>query len=55
MKTRRLLLLIAICVCFHACGGRNDGNKTGDKEQPKVQPLNITVLIDLSDRIKRNT
>ena len=55
MKTRRLLLLIAICVCFHACGGRSDGNKTGDKEQPKAQPLNITVLIDLSDRIKRNT
>ena len=55
MKTRRWLLLIVVCVCIYACGGTGGENKNRDKEPTKAQPLNITVLIDLSDRIKRNT
>lgn len=60
MKRRSIIgtiaVLIVVCVvfCVEGCG-KKEQNKSETTEQSKPKPLNISILIDLSDRITNTT
>lgn len=62
MKTKRCLFYMAAIllpfvavVCLYSCKGDGNNNKKDKQQADKIVPWNITVLIDLSDRITDST
>lgn len=58
MKTRNLLMIVGIAISLIGCGGsKNNSNADSDKDviaSKSDQPLNISIYLDLSDRLTRN-
>jgi hypothetical protein len=60
MKTRNLIIGIIAIIAFASCGGSSSkkaestGEATGNGVSQKDKPLNISIYLDLSDRLKRN-
>lgn len=60
MKTRNLIIGIFAIIAFVSCGGsgskkaESTGEATGNGVSQKDKPLNISIYLDLSDRLKRD-
>lgn len=46
-------LLLLICLTFTACGSSDTANNGESVDNNADKPLNITIYLDLSDRITR--
>lgn len=60
MKTRNLIIGIIAIIAFASCGGSGSkksesaGEGTGNAVSQSDKPLNISIYLDLSDRLKRD-
>lgn len=54
MKIFKVLTMIIVSLSLASCGGKENTNSTGtsDNQSSKDKQLNITFLLDLSDRIE---
>jgi len=60
MKTKKLIIALIATIAFTSCGGsgskktESTGEAAGSAAPQSGKPLNISIYLDLSDRLKRN-